>query len=189
MKALLPTTAALALAFGIALSVPAFSQESGSSQDPASQAQTQAQAQAQAQDAQGHWMHMHHHEGMGGMAGMGGGPAAMMQRMCGDREAHTAGMLAFAEKKLGITDAQRAAWGKFTDTVKASQQPIAKACDTLRTQTAPQTLPQRLERMETVMSARAAQFQQLVPAVKDMYGQLTPEQQKIADSIMPGHHG
>lgn len=124
---------------------------------------------------------------------MGGTPGAhkMMKgfgadRMCGgDHEARQAGMLAYAEKKLGITDAQRDAWNGVVAAVKSGGDAMAKACETAKPADpkAPQTLPQRLDSMQTFATLRAEQATKVVPAVKALYEKLTPEQKTIADGF------
>lgn len=132
---------------------------------------------------------------MGGMGGYhkmskGHGP----DRMCGsDHEARQAGMLAYAEKKLGITDAQRDAWNGVVAAVKAGGDAMAKACDAAKPADpkATQTLPERLDRMQTFATLRAEQAAKVVPAVKALYEKLTPEQKTVADGFfnrgMGGH--
>lgn len=136
-------------------------------------------------------------------AGRGDWAGRHFSRMCEDREAHLAGMLAFAEKKLAITDQQRPAWTKLADAARASQKPMQDICVRFKDQPAPATLPQRLERAETMMQAHLQQLQQIRPALTDLYAQLTPDQQKTADRLLHragpmggpmggpgmGHHG
>jgi len=122
--------------------------------------------------------------GPGAGAGRGFDGSRHFSRMCEDQDARLAGMLAFAEKKLNITDQQRAAWTKFADTAKASQKTTADLCVKYKDQPMPTALPQRLERMDAMMSARLQQLQQVRPALTDLYAQLTPEQQKTADEFM-----
>lgn len=120
-------------------------------------------------------------------------------RMCEDQDARLAGMLAFAETKLKITEQQRAAWTGFADAVKSSQQPMKDLCAARKDQPRDAALPQRLERMEAMMSARLQQLQKVRPALDTLYAQLTPDQQKTADGLMRqamrhgggfgGHHG
>ncbi|KAA0686643.1 Spy/CpxP family protein refolding chaperone [Azospirillum brasilense] len=119
-------------------------------------------------------------------AGPGPGPdgGRHFSRMCEDQDARLAGMLAYAEKKLNITDQQRAAWTKFADTAKASQKPTQDLCAKYKDQPMPAAAPARLERMEAMMSARLAQLQQVRPALTDLYAQLTPDQQKQADRFL-----
>jgi periplasmic protein CpxP/Spy len=117
-----------------------------------------------------------------------GGPEHHFGRMCEDQDAHLAGKLAFAEKKLRITDAQRPAWTKFADAARASLKPTQDLCAKFKDQPMPTALPQRLERMETMMQTHLQQLQTVRPALTDLYAQLTPDQQKTADSLLP-HRG
>lgn len=122
----------------------------------------------------------------GGTQGPGGpgGPGMGFARMCENHEARLAGMLAFAEKKLKITDAQKAAWTKFADQARASGAAMQAACTALKDKPQPANAIERLERMDTMMTARQTQMHQMVPAIKEMYAQLTPDQQKIADEML-----
>lgn len=115
---------------------------------------------------------------------MGHGPGMMMMdpgfgRMCafgaqnllpwpGDRVA----------AELRLTDAQRAAYDAYA---AAS----AKAVDTLREScpaTAPQTLPARLEIMETRMAAMMTAITTIRPALDAFYATLTDAQKARIDS-------
>jgi len=136
--------------------------------------------------------------GPGAGPGRGFDPGRQFSRMCEDQDARLAGMLAYAEKKLNITDQQRAAWTKFADAAKGAEKPMQDLCTKYKDQPMPTSLPQRTERMEAMMSARLAQLQQVRPALNDLYAQLTPDQQKTADRLLErggqrfgggGHHG
>jgi hypothetical protein len=116
----------------------------------------------------------------GGMMGGGFGPA----RLCENREARTAGMLAFAERRLGITEAQRPAWDAFRQAVEASGAPVREACAELAGADRPSTLPQRLARMERMGDAHLSQLKAVRPALDTLYAQLTPEQRESADAMM-----
>lgn len=135
-----------------------------------------------------------------GMGPGAGGPDRHFARMCEDQEARLAGKLAYAEKKLNITEQQRAAWTKFADAARSSLKPTQELCVKFKDQPRPATLPQRLERVEQMMQAHLQQIQTVRPALTDLYGQLTPDQQKQADRMlnqgpggmggrMGGHHG
>jgi NADH pyrophosphatase NudC (nudix superfamily) len=131
--------------------------------------------------------------------GRDGGPGMDRHaaRMCEDQDAHLAGMLAFTERKLDITEQQRPAWNKFADTARAGLKPMQDLCARIKDQPRPTALPQRVERMEAMMSARLQQIQQVRPALNDLYAQLSPEQQRTADGLLRqamrhgfgGHHG
>ncbi|WP_448190104.1 Spy/CpxP family protein refolding chaperone [Azospirillum sp. sgz301742] len=109
---------------------------------------------------------------------------ARFARMCETQDARLAGMLAFAEKRLKITEAQKAAWNKFADQARASQKPMQDVCATLKDKPQPTNAIERLDRVDAIMTARQAQFHQMLPALKEMYGQLTPDQQKVADELL-----
>ena len=111
-----------------------------------------------------------------------------MDRMCENRDARVAGMLAFAETRLKITPDQRAAWTKFTDTVKNSDSAFDQFCATEASSPPPATLPQRVERMQQMLAARLDQMQKVAPALEEFYAVLTPEQKKTADEFM-NHRG
>lgn len=136
--------------------------------------------------------------------GMGPGPDRHFARMCEDQEARLAGKLAYAEKKLNITEQQRAAWTKFADAARSSLKPTQDLCVKFKDAPRPAALPQRLERVEQMMQAHLQQVQTVRPALTDLYAQLTPDQQKQADRMlnqgpggmgghmgkhMGGHHG
>ncbi|PWC64760.1 LTXXQ motif family protein [Azospirillum oryzae] len=135
-----------------------------------------------------------------GMGPGAGGPDRHFARMCEDQEARLAGKLAYAEKKLNITDQQRAAWTKFADAARSSLKPTQDLCVKFKDAPRPAALPQRLERAEQMMQAHLQQIQTVRPALTDLYAQLTPDQQKQADRMlnqgpggmggrMGGHHG
>lgn len=119
--------------------------------------------------------------------GMGGPGGWRLQRMCENADARLAAMLAFAETRLAITDAERPAWTRFTQAARASNEPFKRLCAQVANQPAPTTLPDRLARIEQIMSARLAGLQQLQPAVAQLYGSLTPEQKQIADRMIGRH--
>jgi len=126
-----------------------------------------------------------------GMMGHHGGPGARFAERCETMEAHQAGMLAFAEVRLGITDAERPAWTKFVATVKASSAPMKQLCATTVGQPAPKTLPDHLHRMEAMETARLEQLRQVTPAVEELYGTLSAKQKEMADHLVEHmmHHG
>jgi len=111
-----------------------------------------------------------------------------MSHMCGDMDANLASRLAFYEVKLGITEAQRPAWKKLADSLKASSEPVRKTCAELAAQPEATTLPAHLERMAKISEAHAAALKSAVPAIEQFYAALSPDQKKIADGLVD-HHG
>jgi hypothetical protein len=120
-----------------------------------------------------------------------GGP----EMLCTSPGAVLAGGTAFYEKRLGITDAQRPAWNKLADALKAAEPALKTICDVReqhRAETAPAPLPDRLASMQKVLATGLDQLNRIQPLVADVYNQLTPEQKAIADRIGPhrgGRHG
>lgn len=123
------------------------------------------------------------------MHGWGGGPGGGMARMCTDTEAHMAGMLAFAEAKLKITEQQRPSWNALVQQVRSLTPTIQQACTTMqaaRQADQPPALTERLSRMEAMMTTGLDALKRVKPALDTLYGELTPEQKKIADTMVPG---
>ncbi len=114
-----------------------------------------------------------------------------MQQMCETADAHHVATLAFSEARLKLTEAQKPAWSKFVEAATAAHQGMIKVvCTDLKDKPRPATLPDRLARAEEMAKARLAHLQALRPAVDELYKALTPEQQKIADTLplgSPGH--
>jgi protein CpxP len=54
--------------------------------------------------------------------------AQHFQRVCADAPARLAARLAYAEVRLGITDAQRTAWNTYVQEIRASGEPMRKLC-------------------------------------------------------------
>ncbi|QQP87397.1 Spy/CpxP family protein refolding chaperone [Skermanella sp. TT6] len=120
----------------------------------------------------------------GGPEGGPGGPGPRFERMCENLDARVAGMLAFAETRLKITDAQRAAWDNFAQAVKNSEGPMKQRCENPEAFTRPATLPERAQRMEEMMTARLEQVRQIRPALDQLYAGFSDEQKKTADEMM-----
>ena len=105
--------------------------------------------------------------------------------MCEVREAHQAGHLAYIQKRLNITAAQQDAWNRFTAKMAVANEPVNALCTSLASQPRPTTLPQKLDRAEQMINARNTQFGAMKVAAVELYGQLTSDQQAIADKCSP----
>ena len=118
----------------------------------------------------------------------GGWHHRRMLEMCRDQDAHLAAMLAFDAVRLGITEAQRAAWNKLGETLRGAGEPVRRACAEMAQQPPAATLPARLEQAQKMAEARAAAMRTAVPAIEQFYNaSLSPEQKKIADEL--AEHG
>ena len=56
-------------------------------------------------------------------------------------------------------------------------------CANIEAKQGRQPLPERLARAEEMAKAKLAQIQTIRPALEELYKELTPEQQKIADTL------
>lgn len=86
--------------------------------------------------------------------------------------------LADMHTRLKLTDQQEGAWKSFTDKIKpapATERPDFAALSKLPT-------PERLDRMETFRKEHQLRQTTHIAAVKEFYGQLTAEQQKVFDA-------
>ncbi|EWY40231.1 hypothetical protein N825_36540 [Skermanella stibiiresistens SB22] len=112
-----------------------------------------------------------------------GGPGPRFERMCENHEARVAGMLAFAETRLKITDAQRPAWDSFATAVRNTDGVMAKRCADPASFKRPATLPERAARMEDMMTTGLEQVRQIRPALDQLYATLSDDQKKTADEM------
>lgn len=109
---------------------------------------------------------------------------------------HTEGKLAFLEAELQITEGQEEAWKAFADVVRQADQARAdmresrreRRQELLEEQDRP-PLDQRIDRHLQNMEQGMTTFRELATAAKTLYAALTPEQQEIADRMMPRVHG
>ncbi|MBV9835423.1 MAG: Spy/CpxP family protein refolding chaperone [Alphaproteobacteria bacterium] len=128
-----------------------------------------------------------------------GGPAhpdrdamrrAMHERVCKEAPARLAGRIAYAEVKLGITDAQKSAWQAFTTEAKAAAQPMMKLCDTPPTNVRGDAAAELAQR-ERFLQATLDTTKAMRAAVEKLSPVLNADQKtKLADLIrMSGGRG
>lgn len=136
-------------------------------------------------------------QGMGQGRGMRGSGGPGFERMCTNLDAKLAGMLAYTEAALKLTAEQQAGWASVEAAAAEAAQTVKGACDQVAGKQPPQTLPERLERMETMATTHATVIQTLAPVVTEFYGTLSEEQKATADQLGPmgkrggwgGRHG
>src|SRR6516225_2685909 len=133
---------------------------------------------------------------MGGMVGQGqAGPAGMMpmmNMMMGMQSGaeHIEGRLAFIKAELKITDAQAQQWNAFAEAVRGNSGSMAEMRKSMMGgQGAPATLPERLAREDKLVTAHLAALKKTEEAVARLYGMLTDDQKKVADTIVVGPMG
>ena len=114
-----------------------------------------------------------------------------LQKMCDGADARHQAMMERFEARLKLTDAQKPLWTKVVAAATAAHQAMmSKMCADLGSKPRRLPLPERLAHAEEMAQSHLAQLQALRPAVEELYKALSPEQQKIADSLpigSPGH--
>lgn len=117
---------------------------------------------------------------------------------------HVEGKLAFLKAELEITEAQEQAWQSFADVVRKIEQVRAEKRQAYREGhkerrkamkddgskrfEAP-ALNERIDRGLEAMEQRLAAFKEIGEAAKTLYGQLTEDQQRLADRMLSHGHG
>jgi len=133
----------------------------------------------------------------GDMMGQGqAGPAGMMpmmNMMMGMQSGaeHVEGRLAFIKAELKITDAQAPQWNVFAEAVRRNAGSMAEMGKSMMGggQGAPATLPERLAREDKLVAAHLAALKKTEDAITQLYGVLTDDQKKVADTIVVGPMG
>ncbi|MEZ5926272.1 MAG: Spy/CpxP family protein refolding chaperone [Hyphomicrobiaceae bacterium] len=121
------------------------------------------------------------------------GMGRMMQGMMGmdadDMSERIEGRLAFIKAELKITEAQTPAWNALADllrnTAETRRAMMASHREEMRDGSFfKKPLPDRLTFMETMMSAHLEEVKSIKAAVNELYGTLSDDQKKEADSIV-----
>jgi hypothetical protein len=161
---------------------------------PPSAAQRMPSAMQGAQgmpDMMQHMMQMMGQSGGMGMMGQSGtaGMGMQMQMMT----EHVEGRIAFLRTELKIISAQSAAWDKFADALRENAKGMSTMGGMSRGMSgqnaASEALPQRAAREEKMLEARLEGVKKMRAALDDLYGVLTDEQKKMAETLMPPHMG
>jgi hypothetical protein len=132
----------------------------------------------------------------GNMMGQGQmGPAgmmSMMNMMMGPQAGgdHAEGRIAFIKAELKITEAQAPQWNAFAEAVRGNVGRMAEMQKSMMPgQGAPSTLPDRLALEDKLVTAHLAALKKTEDALAQLYGVLSDDQKKIADTIVLGPMG
>jgi hypothetical protein len=107
------------------------------------------------------------------------------KQACIDRLARRAGVIAYIGAKLDLTAQQRPLWDKIQSAANDEAQQERKLCDTIKPP-AEETALDRLTRMEQRDSTRLNGLKTIIPEVRQLYQELTPEQRAILDHPFRG---
>ena len=130
--------------------------------------------------------------GPGGGMPMMGGPGRMGMMGMADR---VEGRIAFLKTELKITEAQMPQWNAFADALRSNASRMSGMAATMMQggmmgqDGAPVTAPDRLDRMEKMMSAMLESVKATKAALVPLYAVLTDEQKKTADQLIHGPMG
>jgi hypothetical protein len=117
--------------------------------------------------------------------GMGRNSGQIMGMM----QSHVEGRMAALKSELKITDAQSKLWSDFASAMTGA----AATMRGMYSETAQNgfngSLPDRLDRMETHMSAHIAAIEAVKAALAPLYASFTDDQKKRADRILVGPMG
>jgi hypothetical protein len=115
----------------------------------------------------------------------------MNQMMRGQAGAeHIEGRLAFIKAEIKITDIQSPQWTTFVEAVRNNANSMSEMRKAMMSQQgAPAALPDRLALEEKLVTAHLAALKGIEEAASKLYGVLSDEQKKIADSIIIGPMG
>lgn len=108
---------------------------------------------------------------------------------------HIEGKLAFLKAELKINEDQDEAWQAFAAVVRETDQARSEARQAHRESRKAMkdaerpALDERIDRGVAAMEQRFEMFRNLAQAAKTLYGELTPEQQEIANNMLSRHHG
>jgi hypothetical protein len=180
-RSALRTTLAAAVALAFAQGVPALAQdEHKHDAQPAKPAQPGTQDHAQnGMMGMMQTMQMMHggmpHMRMMGDAGTGG-------MMMGGPIRHVEGHIAFLKTELKITDAQKAAWDAFADTLRANSKRM-NHMQTMMGASGTRTLATRLEAHEKAITARLETIKATRNALAKLVAVLSDDQKKKLEEL------
>ena len=126
----------------------------------------------------------------GGMMGMMG--QDMMSMMMGE---HVEGRIAFLRTELKITDAQLPQWNTFADALRANAKRMSEIRSTMMQGGmmgqggTSLSAPDRLDRMEKMMTAMLDAVKATKSALEPLYAVLSDDQKKLADQLIRGPMG
>lgn len=126
---------------------------------------------------------------MGGHHGWGRHGGSGFGRLCGEqRTERVEHMIGFVEAFMTFTPPQQQAWDNLTATLRDSDTKVGQACEQQKAQGDATTAPEKLARMETMMTTGLQVVQQVRPAFDGFYATLNERQQKALDEMLQHRH-
>ena len=128
----------------------------------------------------------------GGTPMLGGMPTMRMMEMMmgqGNMAGHVEGRIAFLKTELKITEAQSPQWNQFAEALRANARRMTEMHEMMSQGGAAMSAPERLDRMETMMTGMLESVRTTKAALVPLYAVLTDEQKKLADDLIRGPMG
>ncbi len=114
----------------------------------------------------------------------GGRHGGGMRMLCSDRRDERLGEVKeFVESFVDFTPPQADAWTKLTAAVDAGSAKVGTTCASLKEQGRPETAPDKLARMQTMMTTGLDILNQIKPAFDDFYATLDERQKAAIDKL------
>lgn len=119
-----------------------------------------------------------------GMMGPGWGMGPGMGPMMGGPGDFVEGRIAFLKAELKITPEQETVWKAYADAMREASGSMQAMHDQMMSGGMPATMPERMQWHEQMMASRLAAERSLQEAAVPLYKALSPEQKKVADSLI-----
>jgi hypothetical protein len=123
-----------------------------------------------------------------GMMGMmsGGCPMMGMMGRNGDASTFAEGRIAFIKAELAITEAQKDVWEAYATALRKNLASMQQMQATMMGATRPTSPVERLDLHISTMESRLQVLKEVKPALAALYGTLSEDQKKSAESLLTG---
>ena len=112
-----------------------------------------------------------------------------LARLCSERrEERLADMVGFVESFVDFTPEQEAAWSGLTAALDQGSDRIGAACGELKAEGRPETAPDKVARLETMLEAGLDALRDVRPAFEGFYATLDAEQKAAIDRLAMHRH-
>ncbi len=119
----------------------------------------------------------------------GRGHARGMAMVCGERrDRRIEHGLAFVEGFVNFTPDQTTAWSELTKEIRTGSAAIGEKCEEMEKAGMPESVPDRLQRFETLATTGLGILQRIRPVFERFYATLSDKQKKAIDDLV-SHRG
>ena len=117
------------------------------------------------------------------------GQGRIAERICSEqRDERLDKAIGFVESFTAFTAQQTGAWNDLVDALRAGSARVGDACSTHDWANAPASAPEKLARLEVMVSLGLDLVQQVRPAFDSFYATLDEKQKKALDDLIGRHH-